>query len=126
MATKTTNVVKRRATRSTTAELTKKKKRCTSPSGYRTCCCGNAECKEAMYTYFTKWHDYKDPTRFFPWLYIEIPSMPKAQTKSRSKQRRLDRQTKMLRHKLFLRHLGITPPEQRSVVAYPVHFALAL
>ena len=103
-----------------------KKKAIVVPPGYRSCCCGSDECKTAMLHYFRNVHNYDDPAYFFPWLYIEVPKMPKASTKSRSKARRLERSNKLLRHRLFLKHLGISAAEKRSLVAYPVHFALPL
>jgi hypothetical protein len=123
---KATKPVKRRLTRSRNAALKKKKKLPTNPPGYKTCCCGNAECKEAMLNYFRNHHKCHDPAFFFPWLYVELPKMPKANAKSRSKERKLKRDTKILRHKLFLKHLGITKAESRAQVAYPVHFPSAL
>ena len=105
----------------------KKKKLPSYPDGYKTCCCGNAECKEAMLDYFRSHHKYEDPAFFFPWLYVELPAMPKVDVKSRSKSRKLKRDTKILRHRLFLKHLGIEKADQkRGVVAFPVHFAVAL
>ena len=96
------------------------------PPGYRTCCCGSDECKKAMLHYFHHVHNYQDPAYFFPWLYVEVPKMPKSSTKNRSKARQLLRDNKLLRHRLFLKHLGINKAVKRSVVAFPVHFALSL
>ena len=112
------------STRSSTAK--KKKKQNTFPPGYRTCCCGSDDCKAAMVHYFRHVHKYEDPTYFFPWLYVEVPKLPKENAKSRSRTRQLIRANKLLRHRLFLKHLGIPAPDKRTVVAYPVHFALSL
>ena len=117
---------KRPLTRSKNAATMKKKKLPTTPAGYKTCCCGNTECKDAMISYFRNHHKYNDPAFFFPWLYVELPTMPKVTSKSRSKGRRIKRDRRIARHRLFLKHLGIEQADARGVVAYPVHFALAL
>ena len=79
-----------------------------------------------MLNYFRHIHKYDDPAYYFPWLYVEVPKKPKDGVIHKAKARQLLRDNKLLRHNLFLKHLGITVAEKRSVVAYPVHFALSL
>ena len=120
------NEVKKRKQVTTRSVAKKKRKVPNTPPGYRTCCCGNEDCKQAMLSYFRDVHRYDDPAYFFPWLYIEVPKMPKKNTKSRSKSRQIQRDNKVFRHRLFLKHLGILQPEKHSFVAFPVHFPLSM
>ena len=52
--------------------------------------------------------------------------MPQQNVKSKSKTRRIKRNNRIFRRRLFEKHLGIKQFEKRSVVTYPVHFPLAL
>lgn len=98
--------------------------------GYKTCICGAEECKTAMSEYFERVHDYSDPTKYFPWLYVNIPKMPKPEDQqSRSGMRPdrvLNRQEKRRCRLLFCRHLQLKQDMDYTgkVVAFPVHFPL--
>ena len=98
--------------------------------GYRSCICGTEECKEAMSAYFDGIHDDCDPTKYFPWLYVNIPKLPKSEAlQSRSglrNDRVATRQEKRKCRALFCRHLQLKQDVDYSgkVVAFPVHFPL--
>ena len=98
--------------------------------GYKAFICGTAECKTTMSEYFDGVHDYSDPTKYFPWLYVNIPKMPKPEDQqSRSGMRAdrvLNRQEKRISRLLFCRHLRLKQNMDYTgkVVAFPVHFPL--
>lgn len=98
--------------------------------GYKSCICGTEECKEAMSEYFERVHDYLDPTKYFPWLYVNIPKLPKPEDQqSRSSLRNdrvANRQAKRRCRTLFCRHLKLNQDANYTgkVVAFPVHFPL--
>ena len=79
--------------------------------GYRSCICGTEECFQAMSQYVEQVHDKSDPTKYFPWLYVDIPKMPKPEDEhSRSSmrpERVLKRQVKRKCRLLFCRHLRL-------------------
>ena len=105
------------------------KKQSAVPPGYRSCLCGTDECKQTMLSYFREVHDYEWPEKYFPWLYVKVPSKPDT---SFDKKRRLahvvKRDDKLHRHNLFCRHLKIDGTAKinwkDAVVAFPVHFPL--
>ena len=105
------------------------KKKSAVPPGYRSCICGTDECKETMLSYFRDIHDCTWPDKYFPWLYVKVPSKPDT---SFDKKRRLvhvlKRADKLHRHNLFCRHLKIDGTAAINwkdvVVAFPVHFPL--
>ena len=98
--------------------------------GYKTCICGTEECKTAMAEYIDGVHDDSDPTKYFPWLYVNIPKMPKPEDQqSRSGMRPdrvLNRQLKRRSRFLFCRHLQLNQDMDYTgkKVAFPVHFPL--
>lgn len=103
------------------------------PAGYRKCICGTEECKESMYKYLNTMHDCTWPEKYFPWLYVSIPSIPKQTVKTstrgaRARDSRLARAEKARRRSLFLTHLRISEEELGNMtnqhVAFPVHFPL--
>ena len=102
------------------------------PLGYKTCICGTDECKQAMVDYFHNSHDYSWPDKLFPWLYVNLPKMPRENVKNstkgaRARQRDLNRLQKLQRTQLFYKHLQLKPSDAiKGVVAVPVHFPLIL
>lgn len=103
------------------------------PDGYRSCICGTEECKQTMYNYFSAIHDYAWPEKYFPWLYVRMPSKPKVDIKNstrgaRARDQRLARAEKARRRSLFLKHLRISADVVDTMtnqdVAFPVHFPL--
>ena len=105
----------------------KRKRGITNPPGYRTCCCGSNDCREAMMHYFRHVHRVDDPTHFFPWLYKSVSKLPKPNVKTKNKQRLQDRHDKICRRKIFLKHLGLSEDvPDNSQVAHPVHFPISL
>jgi len=101
-------------------------------AGYRSCICGTEECLEAMSQYIERVHDDSDPTKYFPWLYVDIPKMPKPEDQhSRSSMRPdrvLKRQVKRKCRSLFCRHVRLKQDVDYTgkKVAFPVHFPLIL
>ena len=99
-------------------------------AGYRPCICGTEECKTAMTEYIEGVHDDSDPTKYFPWLYVNIPKMPKPEDQqSRSSMRPdrvLKRRIKRRCRLLFCRHLRLKQDMDYTgqVAAFPVHFPL--
>ena len=112
-----------------TTKTSDSKKQLAVPLGYRSCICGTDECKETMISYFRDIHDYQWPEKYFPWLYVKVPSQPDASSgKKRRPARVLRREDKLHRHNLFCRHLQIDGAAEINwkdvVVAFPVHFPL--
>ena len=105
------------------------KKAAAVPPGYRSCICGTEECKQTMLSYFREVHDYEWPEKYFPWLYVKVPSKPDVSFgKKRRRSHVVKREDKLHRHNLFCRHLKIDDTAAINwkdvVVAFPVHFPL--
>lgn len=102
------------------------------PPGYRTCICGTDECKDVMLKYFNEIHDYNFPDKYFPWLYVKVPCKPRdtavsSERGQRARDRTHQKESKLQRHNLFCKHLGIVETElidKQAQVAFPVHFDL--
>ena len=80
---RTPSTKRRSKRRKTTAVATPKEGNARKvPAGHRSCICGTDECKQAMYHYFDEIHDYTWPDKYFPWLYVSIPSLPRLSLKT--------------------------------------------